>query len=75
MRASGKLCLVAFDAAFGAEAQSELMIQGLSDKLCDDVPFIDEETGIKYVVSVEKNACPDLVVKGKPHLKFNGLVA
>jgi hypothetical protein len=76
LRASGKLGLVSFDAAFGAEAQSELMIQGLSDKLCDDVPFIDEETGIKYVVvSVERNACSDLVVKGKPHLKFNGLVA
>ena len=40
------------------------------------MPFIDEETGTKYVVvSVERNACPDLVVKGKPQLKFNGLVA
>ena len=52
------------------------MIQGLSDKLCDDVPCIDEETGIKYVVvSVERNACSGLVVKGKPYLKFNGLGA
>ena len=68
--------MVSFDAAFGAESQSELMIQALSDKLCDDVPFVDEETGTKYVViSVERNACSDLVVKGKPHLKFNGLVA
>jgi len=69
LRASGKLGLVTFDAAFGAEAQSELMVQALSDKLCDDIPFVDEETGTKYVViSVERNACPDLVVKGKPHL-------
>ena len=76
LRVSGKLGVVSFDAAFGAEGQSELMIQALSDKLCDDVPFIDEETGTKYVViSVERNACSDLVVKGKPHLKFNGLVA
>jgi hypothetical protein len=76
LRASGKLGLVSFDVAFGAERQSELMIQALSDKLCDDIPFIDEETGTKYVViSVERNACSDLIVKGKPHLKFNGLVA
>ena len=76
LRASGKLGVVRFDAAFGAEGQSQLMIQALSDKLCDDVPFIDEETGVKYVVvSVERNACSDLVVKGKPHMKFNGLVA
>jgi len=76
LRVSGKLGLVTFDVAFGAEGQSELMIQALSDKLCDDIPFIDEETGIKYVViSVERNACSDLIVKGKPHLKFNGLVA
>ncbi len=72
----GKLGIVSFDTAFGAEAQSELMIQSLQDKLCDDVPFRDEETGISYVViSVERNTCSDLVVKGKPHLKFNGLVA
>ena len=76
LKTTGKLGVVTFDAAFGAEAQSELMIQGLSDKLCDDIPFLDEETGTKYVVvSVERNACLDLVVKGKPHLKFNGLVA
>ena len=37
---------------------------------------MDEETGTKYiVVSVERNACTDLEVKGKPHLKFDGLVA
>ena len=76
LRTSGKLGVVSFDAAFGAEGQSELMIQALSDKLCDNVPFIDEETGTKYVViSVERNACSDLVLKGKPHLKFDGLVA
>ena len=76
LRVMRKLGVVCFDAAFGAEGQSELMIQALSDKLCDDVPFVDEETGTKYVViSVERNACSDLVVKGKPHLKFNGLVA
>ena len=76
LRATGKLGVISFDAAFGAEGQSQLMIQALSDKLCDDVPFVDEETGTKFVViSVERNACSDLVVKGKPHLKFNGLVA
>jgi hypothetical protein len=76
LRVSGKLGLVSFDAAYGAEGQSELMIQALSDMLCDEIPFIDEETGTKYVVvSVERNADSDLVVKGKPHLKFNGLVA
>ena len=76
LRVTGKLGIVTFDTAYGAEAQSEEMIQALSDKLCDDVPFVDEETGAKYVVvSVERNVCSDLVVKGKPHLKFNGLVA
>ena len=76
LRATGKLRIVKFDEAFGAEAQSELMIEALSNMLCDDVPFVDEETGTKYmVVTVERNACSDLVVKGKPHLKFNGLVA
>jgi len=73
---SGKLLVVSFDAAFGAEAQSSLMIQSLEDKLCDDIPFRDEESGINYVVvAVERNSDPDLVVKGKPHLKFTGLVA
>ena len=71
LRGSGKLGLVSFDVAFGAEGQSKLMIQALSDKLCDDVPFIDEETGTKYVViSVERNACSDLILKGKPHLNL-----
>jgi len=51
------------------------MIQALADRLCDDIPFVDEETGQEYiVVSVERNQDPELVVKGKPHLKFNGLV-
>jgi len=76
LRVSGKLNVVGFDQAFGAESESERMIQSLADLLCDDEPFIDEETGQKYIViSVERNADPDLVVKGKPHLKFNGLVA
>jgi hypothetical protein len=52
------------------------MIQALSDKLCDDIPFIDEETGTKCVViSVRHNDCSDLIVKKYTHLKFNGLVA
>jgi hypothetical protein len=76
LRVSGKLGIVSFDAAYGAEAQSEAMIEALSNMLCDDTPFLDEESGAKYViVSVERNADSDLVVKGKPHLKFNGLVA
>ena len=76
LRVSGKVAIVSFDATYGTEAQSELMIQALSDMLCDDIPFIDEESGTKYVVvSVERNADSDLVVKGKPHLKYNGLVA
>ena len=76
LRVSGKLGIVSFDAAYGAEAQSEAMIEALSNMLCDDTPFLDEESGAKYVIiSVERNADSDLVVKGKPHLKFNGLVA
>jgi hypothetical protein len=73
---NGKLNVVTFDQAFGAESESERMIPALADRLCDDEPFLDEESGQKFVVIfVERNADPDLVIKGKPHLKFNGLVA
>jgi len=76
LRVSGKLNVITFDEAFGAESESERMIQALADRLCDDEPFLDEESGQKFVVvSVERNADPDLVIKGKPHLKFNGIVA
>jgi len=76
LRVCGELKVVTFDTAFGAEAQSSTMIQSLADRLCDDVAFTDEESGQQYVViSVERNADPDLVKKGKPHLQFNGIVA
>ena len=76
LRVSGELKVVSFDTAFGAEAQSNTMIQSLADKLCDDVPFTDEESGQQYVVIlVKRNADPDLVKKGKPHLQFNSVVA
>ena len=49
LRVCGKLNVVGFDQAFGAESESERMIQSLADLLCDDEPFIDEESGQKFI--------------------------
>ena len=59
LRVSGHLHIVTFNQAFGSESESEEMIQSLANRLCDDEPFLGEESGQRYIViSVERNSDP-----------------
>jgi hypothetical protein len=76
LRVSSQLRTITYDEAYGADANSEALIQSLSDRLCDGEYFEDEDSGERFiVVSVERNQDPGLVNAKKKKLRFNGIVA
>jgi hypothetical protein len=75
LRVSSRLNIIKYDDAYGADVNSDLLIASISDRLCDEQFFADEDTGELFlVVSVERNKDPDLVDAKKQNMRFNGLV-
>ena len=76
LRVNGRLISLSYDEAFESNDSHAAKIAALGELLCNGMPFVDEESGQKYVVvSVERNGDRDLVNKAKPHLTFTGIVA
>jgi hypothetical protein len=76
LRVSGRLISLSYELAYESNDSHAARITELGAKLCGNIPFVDAETGLKYiVVSVERNGDKTLVNKSKPHLTFTGVVA
>ena len=50
LRVSSQLRTITYDEAYGADANSEALIQSHSDKLCDGQYFEDEDSGERFIV-------------------------